>query len=56
MKLRSAILFAARAIGSRPGSARGAIAADLTDVGYVDQADVANLPRLRQREPAAGGV
>ena len=43
MKLRSAILVAGAAslaIGMTPG----AIAADLTDVGYIDQAELANLP------------
>ena len=43
MKLRSAALVGAAAllaIATTPG----AIAADLTDVGYIDQADVANLP------------
>ncbi|HTA55542.1 MAG TPA: OmpH family outer membrane protein [Candidatus Acidoferrales bacterium] len=43
MKIRSAILFAG-ALSATTWMASGAIAADLTDVGYVDQADVANLP------------
>ncbi|MBV8529944.1 MAG: hypothetical protein JO104_01385 [Candidatus Eremiobacteraeota bacterium] len=43
MNIRSAILFAG-AVSLAMWTARGAIAADLTDVGYVDQADVANLP------------
>jgi outer membrane protein len=43
MKIRSAILFAG-ALSAATWMASGAIAADLTDVGYVDQADVANLP------------
>jgi outer membrane protein len=43
MKIRSAILFAG-ALSAATWTASGAIAADLTDVGYVDQADVANLP------------
>jgi outer membrane protein len=43
MKIRSAILFAG-ALSASMWMAPGAIAADLTDVGYVDQADVANLP------------
>ena len=30
--------------------APAAIAADLTDVGYVDQAELANMPGVRQRE------
>jgi outer membrane protein len=43
MKNRSAILFAG-AFAAAMWMGSGAIAADLTDVGYVDQADVANLP------------
>ena len=43
MKLRSAI-FAAAAILLVVTLAHGAIAADVTDVGYIDQADLANLP------------
>lgn len=43
MNIRSTILCAAAALLA-VGSAPGAIAADLTDVGFVDQADVANLP------------
>lgn len=43
MKFRSAF-FAAAAILLGIALAPGAIAADLTDVGYVDQADLANLP------------
>ena len=43
MKIRSAILFAG-AVALAMWSARGAIAADLTDVGYIDQAQLANLP------------
>jgi outer membrane protein len=43
MKIRSAILFAG-ALSAAMWTGSGAIAADLTDVGYVDQADVANLP------------
>ncbi len=43
MKLRSALVFAA-ALSAATWISPGAIAADLTDVGYVDQADVANLP------------
>jgi outer membrane protein len=43
MKIRSAILFAG-ALSATTWMGTGAIAADLTDVGYVDQADVANLP------------
>ena len=33
-----------------------AIAADLTDVGFIDQSALGESPRLRQREPAARGV
>ncbi len=43
MKLRSAILFAA-AILVAVGTVPAATAADLTDVGYIDQAELANLP------------
>ncbi|HXO16802.1 MAG TPA: hypothetical protein VN909_01400 [Candidatus Dormibacteraeota bacterium] len=43
MKIRSAILFAG-ALSAAAWMGTGAIAADLTDVGFVDQADVANLP------------
>jgi outer membrane protein len=43
MKIRSALLFAG-ALSAAAWMAGGAIAADLTDVGFVDQADVANLP------------
>ena len=43
MKTRLAILFAG-ALAVATLMAPGAIAADLTDVGYVDQADVANMP------------
>jgi outer membrane protein len=43
MKLRSTLIFAA-ALSAATWISPGAIAADLTDVGYVDQADVANLP------------
>ncbi len=43
MKIRSAILFAG-GVALALWSARGAIAADLTDVGYIDQAQLANLP------------
>ena len=43
MKIRSAI-FAAAAMLLGVAMAPGAIAADLTDVGYIDQADLANLP------------
>jgi len=43
MKVRSAVLFvAATALAVWMG--RGALAADLTDVGYIDQADLANMP------------
>jgi outer membrane protein len=43
MNIRSAVVFA---VGISLGmwAAGGAIAADLTDVGYIDQADLANLP------------
>jgi len=43
MKIRSAILFAG-ALLLAVWTGRGAIAADLTDVGYLDQAELANLP------------
>jgi outer membrane protein len=43
MNIRSAILFAFAALFAVWMNG-GAIAADLTDVGYIDQADVANLP------------
>jgi outer membrane protein len=43
MKFRSLFVFAA-AILAAVQMAPVAIAADLTDVGYVDQADIANLP------------
>jgi outer membrane protein len=43
MNIRSAILFAG-AVSLAMWMGRGAIAADLTDVGYIDQADLANLP------------
>lgn len=43
MKIRSATLFAG-AIVFAMWATGGAIAADLTDVGYIDQADLANLP------------
>ncbi|HVN69569.1 MAG TPA: hypothetical protein VMU38_07990 [Candidatus Binatia bacterium] len=43
MKIRSAILCAG-AVSLAMWLGGGAIAADLTDVGYIDQADVANLP------------
>ncbi|MBV8067825.1 MAG: hypothetical protein JO113_07600 [Candidatus Eremiobacteraeota bacterium] len=43
MKIRSAI-FCAGAVALAMWAGRGAIAADLTDVGFVDQADLANLP------------
>ena len=43
MKIRSAMIFAG-AISLAIWAGRGAIAADLTDVGYIDQADLANLP------------
>lgn len=43
MKFRSAALVVAAVLLGLT-SAPGAIAADLTDVGYIDQADVANLP------------
>src|SRR5580658_1936841 len=43
MKIRSAILCASAALLATC-LAPGAIAADINDVGFVDQADVANLP------------
>lgn len=43
MNIRSAIFFAA-AVALAMWAGRGAIAADLTDVGFIDQADLANLP------------
>jgi outer membrane protein len=43
MNIRSAIFFAA-AVAFAMWAGRGAIAADLTDVGFVDQSDLANLP------------
>jgi outer membrane protein len=43
MKLRSAIIVVAAALLGI-ALAPGAIAADLTDVGYIDQSDLANLP------------
>jgi outer membrane protein len=43
MNIRSAILFASAALLA-VWMGGGAIAADLTDVGYLDQADLANLP------------
>jgi len=43
MKFRSAALAGA-AVLLTIATAPGAIAADLTDVGYIDQADLANLP------------
>jgi outer membrane protein len=43
MKIRSAILFAGAA-SLAMWMAPGAIAADLTDLGYVDQSELANLP------------
>jgi len=43
MKLRSAALVGAAALLAIT-TTPGAIAADLTDVGFIDQADVANLP------------
>jgi outer membrane protein len=43
MNIRSVTLLAAAALLAVL-MAPGAIAADLTDVGYIDQADVANLP------------
>ncbi|MBV9719039.1 MAG: OmpH family outer membrane protein [Candidatus Eremiobacteraeota bacterium] len=43
MNIRSAIFFAG-AVSLAMWAGRGAIAADLTDVGYIDQADLASLP------------
>jgi outer membrane protein len=43
MNIRSAILFAG-ALALAMWTGRGAIAADITDVGFVDQAELANLP------------
>ena len=43
MKIRSALLFVGAALFAI-WVAPGAIAADLTDVGFIDQADLANLP------------
>lgn len=43
MNIRSAILFAV-AVSLAMWASGGAIAADLTDVGYIDQAELANLP------------
>lgn len=43
MKFRSLFIFAAAMLAGVQ-AAPGAIAADLTDVGYVDQSDIANLP------------
>jgi outer membrane protein len=43
MNIRSAVLFAG-AFGLAIWTGSGAIAADLSDVGYVDQAELANLP------------
>jgi outer membrane protein len=43
MNVRAALLFGAAMLLGAP-IAPGAIAADLTDVGYIDQADLANLP------------
>jgi outer membrane protein len=43
MKIRSAILLAGAALLAM-WIGQGAIAADLTDVGYIDQSDLANLP------------
>jgi outer membrane protein len=43
MNIRSAILFAG-AFALAVWTGRGAIAADLTDVGYIDQAELASLP------------
>jgi outer membrane protein len=43
MNIRSAIVFGA-AVALAMLAGHGAIAADLTDVGYIDQADLANLP------------
>jgi outer membrane protein len=43
MNIRSAILLAGAALLAM-WIGQGAIAADLTDVGYIDQSDLANLP------------
>jgi len=43
MNIRTAIFFAA-AVALAIWAGRGAIAADLTDVGFIDQADLANQP------------
>jgi outer membrane protein len=43
MNIRSAILFAG-ALALAMWTGRGAIAADITDVGFVDQSELANLP------------
>ncbi len=43
MNIRSAIFLAA-ALSLAMWAARGAIAADLTDVGFIDQSELANLP------------
>ncbi len=43
MNIRSVIFFAG-AVAIAMWAGRGAIAADLTDVGYIDQAELANLP------------
>jgi outer membrane protein len=43
MNIRSAIVFAG-AFSLAMWAGHGAIAADLTDVGYIDQAELANLP------------
>ncbi len=43
MNIRSAVFFAG-AVSVAMWAGRGAIAADLTDVGYIDQAELANLP------------
>lgn len=43
MNIRSAI-FCAAAVALATWAGRGAVAADLTDVGFIDQSDLANLP------------
>src|SRR5579863_8811923 len=43
MNIRSAILFAG-VVSLTMWIGSGAVAADLTDVGYLDQADLASLP------------
>lgn len=54
MNVRPAILFAvATLLGAL--LAPGAVAADLTDVGYVDQADLANLPVFVNANRALAG-